>query len=594
MKIYFNKATDFDGAKIVIVAFKRIATVYLRGDVLDELLNGQEVSSGVSSRDHSLYSKSLIDRLLEEGGVELQGDALTNMFTNGYYFLSKAWDILTDHISYFNRRRFNDLMRLKYTRLLNKDSDKRYITFKERRFNIVDRWELTRYEMYRDSIARLNPVIKQLLSNKTEDIDTVVNKFEEIFMDCYEYDNDRFSTVFDKISSVLENKGISTSLERASTCGHVARRDDLHTGLGRRYRDEVCNACFEDDYVYIEDEDQHWNRNNEEYFEHNDGSFYSYPEDDNDEDCDEDNHCDPTHLLDYSTNVTRILLSDSKIVSSAHGDFLMGIEFEMTSGDDMRVRDAVVDVRAQLGENYCVCKSDGSLPSNGLEIVTAPRGLTEHIKRFKSWQINDSYRAWDVGNCGMHIHIHSHAFTPLTFGKFVMLINSEENMQFVRKIAGRHPLKDRQAQQYCQVEGREILQNPAKASKGKSSDRYYMINTQNLSSSEARRLQIRDNTYVNGKDYDTVELRIFRSSLKKERLLAQIEFAHACVMFCRVASWRELDKMHFIEWLKTTNNVYPHLADWYGVRRRAKKQESLIEPSHHAIENTCSEQPQSI
>jgi hypothetical protein len=31
---------------------------------------------------------------------------------------------------------------------------------------------------------------------------------------------------------------------------------------------------------------------------------------------------------------------------------------------------------------------------------------------------------------------------------------------------------------------------------------------------------------------------------------------------------RDLDGVSVLKWLKTTDNRYPHLADWYGVRRR--------------------------
>ena len=186
-------------------------------------------------------------------------------------------------------------------------------------------------------------------------------------------------------------------------------------------------------------------------------------------------------------------------------------------------------------------------------------------------------------------HIHSKAFTPLTLGKFIMLINSESNVDFIRKIAGRHPMRDTQAREYCAAEHQDILTNPNHAIKNKATSRYRMVNTENLSHEERERLQVRTNG--NCKDYDTIELRIFRASLKKERLLAQIEFTHAAVMFCRVASWRDLDKKSFIEWLRTTNNNYPHLSDWYGIRRRAKKQEQLtgMAPSHVATESTCAD-----
>ena len=166
----------------------------------------------------------------------------------------------------------------------------------------------------------------------------------------------------------------------------------------------------------------------------------------------------------------------------------------------------------------------------------------------------------------MHVHIDSRAFTAMTLGKFLILINSSTNVDFIRRIAGRHPSVDKQAREYCAAEEQDILDNPKHAIKGKSIRRYRMVNTTCLKSSEADRLGVQ---YIGERSFNTIELRIFRSSLKRERLLAQIEFTHAAVMFCRVASYRDLDYSSFIKWLRTTNNTYPNLADWYGVRRRA-------------------------
>jgi hypothetical protein len=92
-----------------------------------------------------------------------------------------------------------------------------------------------------------------------------------------------------------------------------------------------------------------------------------------------------------------------------------------------------------------------------------------------------------------------------------------------------------------------------------------------------------DNSY-NGK-YNTVELRIFRASLKKERLLAQIEFTHASVMFCRVASWRDLNGTSFVKWLKTVAGQYPALTKWYGVRNVHTSTPTVIAPA----QDTCTD-----
>jgi hypothetical protein len=288
--------------------------------------------------------------------------------------------------------------------------------------------------------------------------------------------------------------------------------------------------------------------------------------------------------MEYSTNVLDHIKPDTNIKSSPHGEFLMGIEFEMITNG--RVSQAVSDVRNELGVNYCVCKYDGSLDGGGLEIVTAPRGLPEHIRRFKGWTVNSDYRAWDRKCCGMHIHIDSHAFTQMTLGKFIMFINDAGNTDFIRKIAGRHPNRDDQARTYAAAEDQQVLTNPSKAVKGKSYERYRMVNLQNLTSRESRRLGF--GTRFDEGRYDTVELRIFRASLKKERLLAQIEFTHAAIMFCRVASWRELNQSNFLKWLKgSAMGLYPHLSDWYGVRRRVP----VCNEGKQAI---CEDQPEAV
>ena len=368
--------------------------------------------------------------------------------------------------------------------------------------------------------------------------------------------------------SLFQNIKLNSPLELSITecdCGHLEYDNETHSvGQGHR-ADTWCDLCFQEDAVYVENRDEYWARD-DAYHHESDGCYYSYEEDEYDED--DDDSQDSDLLMSYSTNVLNYLTKDSRIQSSPHGDFLMGIEFEMETKEGCSVNAAVSDVRSQLGEQYCVCKSDGSLGSYGLEIVTAPRGLAEHIKNFRRWEIDSSYRAWDTKRCGLHVHIDSHAFTQMTLGKFLMLINSENNVDFIRKIAGRHPHTDEQARSYCASEYQEVLVNPSKAVKGKSHERYRMVNLQNLGVKESKRLT--STTAYDGK-YDTVELRIFRASLSKTRMLAQIEFTHACVNFCRVASWRDLNQISFVKWLKTVSSIYPNLADWYGVRRRTAK-----------------------
>jgi hypothetical protein len=382
---------------------------------------------------------------------------------------------------------------------------------------------------------------------------------------------ERMIEAFPSIESALSNAGVMTNLEM-TYCNHVVHaHETVEVRDGGRMR-TWCESCRDDRAVWVEDQEEYW-QSDDAMWSEREQAYYSYDRDEelaeSDYDDDDDYRAEeePNRLMSYMTVVTDFVARDTSFTPSPFGDFLMGVELEMAT--DGSVGSAVESVRDALGEDYCVCKSDGSLPPGGFEVVTAPRKLDEHIKRFGEWfgaGIPSNFSAWDKESCGMHVHIDSRAFTAMTLGKFLMLINSSTNVDFIRRIAGRHPTVDKQAREYCAAEEQSILDNPKHALNGKSNRRYRMVNTTCLKRSEAERLGVQ---YVGERSFNTIELRIFRSSLKRERILAQIEFTHAAVMFCRVASYRDLDYSSFIKWLRTTNNTYPNLADWYGVRRRA-------------------------
>ena len=454
-----------------------------------------------------------------------------------------------------------------------------YVIYHNRSYRISTNYGLREFVQDRKIHAEFNGRFKQcLIENSSEPLDDYIL---EITRDDYVIDRNMYG----RVARALDHYDIQLQVNERD-CGHYEHEDSMHT-IGYRDNHTVCDSCFEHEVEHCEDGDYYDLRDN--LYEHGDGYYYSYEEDIGSDDYDEDEDGDPNELMSYSTNVLSILDADLSINSSIHGDFRMGIELEMIGKGSYRsdVNASVQDIRSQLGEGYCICKSDGSLPEGGIEIVTAPRGLAEHIRRFKAWEVNSAYRAWDARKCGMHIHVHSKAFTALTLGKFIMFINAPSNADFIRQLAGRHPIHDSQARDYCATEYQETLTNPSTAIKGKSSCRYRMVNCENLSRSERSRLGLQCEIH---KAFDTIELRIFRASLRKERLLAQIEFTHATVMFCRVASWRDLTPKAFIDWLATTNNAYPHLSDWYGLRRRegAKNSAPTQDSCVDKIETTSS------
>jgi hypothetical protein len=340
------------------------------------------------------------------------------------------------------------------------------------------------------------------------------------------------------------------------SCGHYEFVGSVNQLFAHR---TACETCSEDGdiVVYLEDRNE-YDLASHAYFHDDDDCWRSYAYDDS-----SDDNSGGSHVKNYTTDVLNYLSADDSIKSSPYGDFLMGIELEVVPTRDSSLAAEHTD---EAFEGYAILKRDGSLDDGGFEIVTAPRGLAEHIKRFTDWKPYRTLRAWDPGCCGLHVHIDAKAFTAATLGKFIEFINSTQNDELIRSIAGRHPAKDDQAADYAQREGKLTTGNPKKNLEGKSVNRYHMVNTTNLMAHEALRLGLHED-HACAKHQNTIEIRVFRASLKKERLLAQVEFAHAAVMFCRWSSMRELGTEHFLKWLCGMAGVYPSLAKWFGVRQ---------------------------
>lgn len=361
---------------------------------------------------------------------------------------------------------------------------------------------------------------------------------------------------------ILAWNGVSSDELVRGACGHVFPENEGNA----TYDGMVCEGCFEDNYRHCEDTDD-YRHLDDCYFHDDDECYRTYPPRD-DDDFDDD---DDGGLLNSWGASCSHLAHDKTFLPSPNGDFTMGIELEVqaTGSRNPALRDC--NDHFNRDTSYAMFKRDGSLSdSYGFEIVTAARRLNDHLIKFKEWEPED-LESWDAGCCGMHVHIDSRAFTPLSLGKFLMFYNQTNNHDFIRDIAGRHPDTDDGAQNYARKIGAERTVSPSKVKRaGENNSRYNMVNVTNLTENEQDRLGVNVTRDSKGR-YSTVEVRIFRGTLRKARLLAQIEFAHASVIFCRTASWQELDGDAFKFWLSKTAG-YPNLRKWFGVFPSRNKQ----------------------
>ena len=217
----------------------------------------------------------------------------------------------------------------------------------------------------------------------------------------------------------------------------------------------------------------------------------------------------------------------------------MGFELEVES--DGETYDGPELVRSHLGD-LVYFKEDGSL-DDGFEIVTHPMTLAYAHSMDWTWTqglLNKGYRSWDRSSCGLHVHVDRRGFNGrLHQYSFTLLLMRNKALSYL--IAGR------QGNSYASFDKNVRTEIP-KHLKGQDNcvQRYSAVNVLPTS---------------------TLEVRMFRGSLKKERILAALEYVHSAVEYSRgarsgVGAEEYLTAPAFIQWLRGNRALYPNLLSY--------------------------------
>jgi len=368
------------------------------------------------------------------------------------------------------------------------------------------------------------------------------------------------------------------------TCGHYEADDVVRYGGSTT----VCESCYDSDtWVALEDAGEYAEQS-ESYWSENHGGWYSYDIDaeEAESDADDDDDYEDGFIRSWAADSTNYL-SSPEIESTDKGDFTIGVEFECVPVGTAAQRELAKHVHYDhRGE--VISKTDGSLPAHGLELVFAPKTLESAKKSWSRIEFPSGTRAWDAKCCGTHVHIDARAFNRLSIAKFIGFWNAPANAALIRKVAGRHPLTDPQAKQYANIVELGAPVEIVKAVKGgaAATTRYRCVNLTTLNRKTAEKLGVTV-TDEHHSVYNTVELRIFRASLKAERTLAQIEMAHASVMFARDGSISGMGEAQFRDWLKRKGQRYPALRTLLGIAHHKAKHRR----SDEAVDETVKEEP---
>ena len=260
---------------------------------------------------------------------------------------------------------------------------------------------------------------------------------------------------------------------------------------------------------------------------------------------------DPDTIHDYSYRPDLIFHTTDKDERLFFG---MEIEVECRNG-----RYEPAEYAGRLEEyELAYLKGDGSL-NNGFEIVTHPmthdfftNEATEFWETLKVLRDEHRVMSWGASTTGIHIHISRTGFKGgAHMHRFLNLVYSNEDL--FSTIAGRS--SSRWAK-FDDVEvntrdndedGNRIWKThrsyKEKISNGRNTDRYSAVNTQNR---------------------DTLELRIFKSTTKPERIKGYMDLAHASVEYTRHLTLQQvkdgaLSDIAFIEYIRENGSLYEHL-----------------------------------
>lgn len=390
---------------------------------------------------------------------------------------------------------------------------------------------------------------------------------EELFVRCRKCGE----LITDENRSELANdicKECKDYFVKCDDCGEIVSINDIRTTEDDRY---ICQNCVEANYFYCDNcgELHH----NDECFHIEDtdedicgrcydgggytccsecGNYISF-DGANYEDGDEDRDnpfCEEcfrkiSPIMNYGTKVEDI--DDIEMFQKTKGDrndtkLFYGIELEVLADNLHESPKHTLDL---LSRKNIILKRDGSLSSNGYEIVTAPMTFNRHHefwRKFFEEERNGKHYAKGLSSfntdcCGMHVHISRDSLQLSDICKIVFFINEETNIPFVTFIASRN------ANSYCAIKKKSLedLQAIQKNGRLRYNDRYEAVNLEN---------------------YNTIEIRIFRGTVEQVSFFKNLEFVDCLIKFVRNKTFLQLSYDEFLKFLAKYKERYPNLYKW--------------------------------
>lgn len=306
----------------------------------------------------------------------------------------------------------------------------------------------------------------------------------------------------DELTDVCEDCGDRIWTDEAVSDGNTTLCSNCFDNYYRRC--ECCNRVIHDDNVWWRNDYPYCQSCYEEHF-HDEIEEYSYKP-------------DP--------------------VFHGEGRLYLGVELEVDCGgkdDDNALR--LKDIANVSAENIYI-KSDGSI-DDGFEIVSHPMTLDYHMNTI-DWEslmheaIRMGYRSHKTSTCGLHVHVNRNAFganqeeQEAVIEKVLYFVEKNWNELFRFSRRTEYNMNRWSARHGYEKTGKEIM----KKAKG-DCNRYVAVNLRN---------------------YNTIEFRMFRGTLKYNTFIAILQMVNRICETAMQLTEQELDKLSWSEFVAGINN----------------------------------------
>lgn len=283
----------------------------------------------------------------------------------------------------------------------------------------------------------------------------------------------------------------------------------------------ICGGCYEDEFFTC-DRCDNIHHNDDQFF---DADRHQYI-------CQTCQNQEPKLIKDYNFKPAPHFFG-LKEGSDRQKKIFYGCELEVYVKSDYDIDEKAKEVASYLNKNdeRVYFKKDSSI-GRGFEIVTHPHTWEEVTKLWlENWDEKiRGISSHNSGTCGFHVHVSRRPLTDMHIQKMVQFVNDADNESLIKTVA----------QRTCDEYGR--LNAAKKVGKCRYSEhRYEAINLLN---------------------HNTIEFRIFRGNLRKERIMKNLEFVKATIDFTRDRSYRDLTTPSFLKFISGNRKHYKHLHDY--------------------------------